>query len=296
MKHGRQVRVRAHAKINLSLRVGPRRSDGYHSLETVFQTLALHDTVIARSAAGPLALVCDDPFVPDGRDNLAWRAAEVLWRYAGKKGVPRGAVIDIRKRVPMQAGLGGGSSDAAATLIAMNGLWRCGFDASSLGRIGAELGADVPSFLIGGTSLGLGRGDDVYPLDDAIPYHVVLAFPPFGVPTEKAYLWLDEDRAAGSGDAATSASLDLWPTRRLDVVNDLAGPVVRCHPQIGRLRDALSRSGAVAAEMTGSGSTVFGLFTNLAAARRGASAAAGLDAWAVVTRFTTGRRRSAAAR
>ncbi len=294
MTVARAVRVRAHAKINLALRVGPPGADGYHELQTVFQTLDLHDTVVARPAPGPLTLECDDPHVPAGPDNLAWRAAESLWRQAGRRGGPRGAALEIRKRVPMQAGLGGGSSDAAAALVAMNALWGLGLGVSVLNRIGATLGADVPSFLVGGTSLGLGRGDDVYPLVDAAPFHVVLAFPPLGILTKDAYRWFDAD-GAGAGERVVSAGVvEVWPGRPLEIANDLAAPVVRRHPEIALLRATLRESGAVVSEMTGSGSTVFGLFTSLSAARRGAAAAAEADAWSLVTRFAPRRRGGAA--
>ncbi len=280
------VRVNAHAKINLSLRIGPAGTGGYHQLETVFQTLDLHDTVVVRRSSGPLVLTCDDPQVPAGRDNLVWRAADALWRAAGNRGAPAGVTITIHKRVPMQAGLGGGSSDAAAALRALNAVWGLRFDRPALSRLGAGIGADVPSFLVGGTSCGLGRGDDVYPLEEATPLHVVLAFPPFGVATKDAYRWLDEDRRQGRRGSGPAGAVDLWPSRRLEVVNDLAGPVVRRHPHIGRIRTALREAGALAAEMTGSGSTVFALFASPESARRGAEAAAGTDAWALVTRFS----------
>lgn len=284
------VRVRAHAKINLALRVGSLDADGYHPLQTVFQTLELHDTIVARPTSGPLTLLCDDPHVPAGPGNLAWRAAESLWRHAGRKGRPRGAALEIRKRVPMQAGLGGGSSDAAAALVAMNALWRLGLGVATLSRIGATLGADVPSFLVGGTSIGLGRGDDVYPLADADPFHVVLAFPPLGILTKDAYRWFDADRSGASDPAEIAGTVELWPGRPLEIANDLAAPVVRRHPEIGLLRTVLRESGAMVAEMTGSGSTVFGLFGSETAARRGAAAAAEADAWSLVTRFASRRR------
>ncbi|MEW5984387.1 MAG: 4-(cytidine 5'-diphospho)-2-C-methyl-D-erythritol kinase [Acidobacteriota bacterium] len=293
----RRIRVRAHAKINLTLRVGALRPDGYHGLETVFQTLALHDTVVAEAHRGPFALRCDDPNVPLGRANLAWRAAEALWDRAGRAGRPRGARVVIRKRVPMQAGLGGGSSDAAATLLALNDLWRLDVDAPALSGIGATLGADVPSFLVGGAVLGLGRGDEVYPLADASSFHVVLAFPPFGVATRDAYHWLDVDRTAAPAEPSGGSGLiSVWPGRCLAIVNDLAGPVSRRHPEIGLLRETLRQSGAVAAEMTGSGSCVFGLFRSLTEARRGSHRAASDGAWTMVTRTIARRRRRAGTR
>ena len=119
-------RVRALAKINLTLRVLGVRPDGYHELRTTFQSLALHDTLTIRAVRGPLRIVCDDPACPSDRKNLVWRAATRVWRASGRAGAPRNLVIHIRKRIPMQAGLGGGSSDAAAALRALGRRWRVG--------------------------------------------------------------------------------------------------------------------------------------------------------------------------
>ena len=284
----RPVRVRAHAKINLSLTVGPARADGYHPLETVFQSLALHDTLSVTVRRGAFAVTCSDPGVPvDGR-NLVWRAAREMWDALGRRGEPSGAAIHIEKHVPMQAGLGGGSADAAAALVALHGLWATKRTTVDLAAIAAGLGADVPYFLMGGTALGLGRGDDLYPLADARPYHVVLALPGFGVSTAAAYGWLDADRSAGlAGSPATDApavTLRLWPGRNLHVANDLEPPVFRRHAELAVIRDALAGAGAEAAAMTGSGSAVFGLYDTEVRARRAAGTVAGMGTMALLTR------------
>ena len=280
------IRVRAHAKINLSLHVGTVRADGFHPLQTVFQSLALHDTLTVTPRRGPLALTCSDPAVPVDTTNLVWRAAECLWEALGHRGRPKGVAIDIAKQIPMQAGLGGGSSDAAAALVALHRLWAPGRRPADLTAIGAQIGADVPYFLIGGTALGLDRGDDLYPLTDAAPYHVVLALPGFGVSTSAAYGWLDKDRATGAGTPvfAVEASIPAWPGRELCVINDLEAPVIRRHPEIAAVRDTLFAAGAAAAAMSGSGSAVFGLFGTDAGARRAAQAVAGAGAMALLTR------------
>jgi len=280
------VRVRAHAKINLSLAVGPVRPDGYHPLETVFQSLALHDTLSVTVRRGPFALTCTDPEVPVDARNLVWRAAQQVWEALGRRGEPHGVAIAINKHIPMQAGLGGGSADAAAALVVLHRLWTAKRARTDLATIAARLGADVPFFLMGGTALGLGRGDDLYPLTDATPYHVVLALPGFGVSTSAAYGWLDADRRAGVTAQALhgEASLALWPGRNLRVVNDLEAPVLRRHPALARVREALARAGADAAAMTGSGSAVFGLFATAARARRAAESVAGQGTMALLTR------------
>ena len=188
------ISLSAMAKINLDLRILGIRSDGYHDLRTIFQTLALSDRVTVTARRGPFVITCDDPDVPTDRTNLVWKAASLLRRLGARKaGPPRDLAIDLHKRIPAQAGLGGGSADAAATLLALNRLWQLDLDATTLARIGARLGADVPFFLVGGTALGLGRGDDIYPLDDLPGVHVVVLRPGFGVSTVEAYGWYDHE-------------------------------------------------------------------------------------------------------
>ena len=143
------VRVSAYAKINLSLRVLGVRPDGYHELRTIFQSIALHDTLTARVRRGPLALQCDDPACPADETNLVWRAAERAWAAAGRRGIMSGVEVRLTKRIPLRAGLGGGSSDAAAALRVFGSLWR--LKEPALREIAATLGADVPYFLEGGT-------------------------------------------------------------------------------------------------------------------------------------------------
>lgn len=264
------MRVRAFAKINLSLRVLGTRGDGYHELRTVFQALALHDTLDVRRVRGPFALTGSDPRLACDRTNLIWRAAEALWKQARRRGRPRGAAIHLTKRIPVQAGLGGGSSDAAAALRALATLWRV--DAQCVREAAVRLGADVPFFLEGGTVLGLERGDVLFPLIDRPRAWVVLVIPPFGVSTPEAYGWWDEDARRGARAFQPSGRR---PADAVALQNDLQPPVVRRHPEIGRGVRALRRAGAECAAMSGSGSAVFGLFASRAAADRAASAVAG---------------------
>jgi 4-diphosphocytidyl-2-C-methyl-D-erythritol kinase len=274
------VVVRAHAKINLSLRVTGARPDGFHDLRTVFQSLALHDTLRFTVRPGPFDLQCDTEGVPlDGR-NLVWRAATALWRFLGRKGDPCDVSISIEKQIPLQGGLGGGSSDAAAAMTALSSLWRAQVSPSDLAAIGSELGADVPYFLVGGTALGLGRGDQLYPLIDGPPFWVVVVVPPFGVPTADAYRWYDEQ---AGGCIARGVRLDgVWPP--LEVVNDLEAVVVRRYPAIGSMKELLEESGAAAAAMSGSGSSVFGLFSSRAAALSAQKKLRGNGSRALLTR------------
>jgi 4-diphosphocytidyl-2C-methyl-D-erythritol kinase len=160
------VSIRAHAKINLDLRVLGMRADGFHELRTVFQAIALHDTICCVPRAGPFAIECSTAGVPLDHTNLIWRAAATLWRSLRRSGSVRDVVVQLDKRIPLQAGLGGGSADAAATLMALARLWRLRIKPSQFTDIAAHIGSDVPFFLSGGTALGLGRGEEIYPLAD----------------------------------------------------------------------------------------------------------------------------------
>lgn len=263
------LRYQAFAKVNLDLRVLGVRPDGYHDLRTIFQSLALADIVTVRRRPGPIEIVCNAPDVPTDRRNLVWKAASLLWRSAGLgRGAPRDISIALDKRIPSEAGLGGGSADAAVTLIALNRLWKLRLDGASLSRIGARLGADVPFFLVGGTALGLGRGDDIYPLADLPRVYVVLIRPNFGVSTVEAYRWYDEEPKPVRREGPGRRRPPNWPAWAASLANDLEPPVVRHHPTIGRVRQSLLDAGAVLAAMSGSGSAVFGLFERADAARR----------------------------
>jgi 4-diphosphocytidyl-2-C-methyl-D-erythritol kinase len=272
------VRVKAPAKINLTLRVSGRGSDGYHDLRTVFQSIELHDVLRFERRRGLFEIECDDPACPIDDRNLVWRAAQAVWRASRRRGAVRGVRVYITKRIPMQAGLGGGSSDAAATLRALAELWHLRWSPGQLWRVAASLGADVPFFLMGGTALGVGRGNVLFPLVDPAPMYVVLAMPGFGVSTEAAYGWLDEERRAKrrirSGIRAARIDRcvpESWMLPATELANDLEGPVRARYPLIGRVKASLTQSGAAGAAMSGSGSAVFGLFDSLHAAHAAAS-------------------------
>jgi 4-diphosphocytidyl-2-C-methyl-D-erythritol kinase len=262
--------VRAFAKINLSLRIKAKRADGFHDVQTILQAIDLSDRVICAARRGPFEFVCSAPGVPTDRTNLIWRAAQGLWEAAGREGEARDAAIRLEKQIPMQAGLGGGSSDAAAALLALSKVWKLRVADGELFAIAARLGADVPFFFVGGTALGLGRGEEVYPLADLPRWWVVLVFPPFGVPTADAYEWLDGSRAKRSSGPEPRYLSGTWLGRAVPLVNDLEPPVIERHPVLGRLIGQLTGLGAAMAAMSGSGSTVFGVFSTAKAAETAA--------------------------
>lgn len=265
----RRLRVKACAKINLTLGVGPARADGYHQVRTVLQAIDLHDTLTFTARPGPFSIECGEPGIPTDSRNLIWKAAFELSRAANLQTVD-GIHVRLDKRIPMEAGLGGGSADAAATLRALTSLWNLKFDSIALASVARMVGSDVSFFLIGGAAYGSGRGDDLLPLADLRPFHVVIAKPRFGVQTPSAYGWFDQD--GGMQDAPRS--LAAWPDALLSVRNDLEPPVTRRHPELAGLVNQFEQAGALAAAMSGSGSAVFGLFESSAAAGRAARASA----------------------
>ena len=283
----RKLVTRAHAKVNLDLRVLGTRPDGFHELRTVFQAIELHDTLISTERPGPFTVKCRMPGVPLDQGNLVWQAAAGLWTALGRPGAPRDAIVTIDKKIPMQAGLGGGSADAAAALLALARLWG-GAPLTLLREVGSSIGADVSFFLSGGTALGLGLGEEIYPLVDLPPHWIVIVHPPFGVSTAEAYAWYDDDRSAGLKETRELQILPVpWPTRAAQMINDLEPPVVRRHPEITGLKTALREAGAVASAMSGSGSAVFGLFRSRAAAARAVKPLAKGGNRALLTRTIT---------
>jgi 4-diphosphocytidyl-2-C-methyl-D-erythritol kinase len=267
----RTVRLPAFAKINLCLHVLGRRPDGYHELRTIFQAISLHDTLELSLAASPgITLEIDDSALPLGRENLVYRALEALSAEIGFRG---GLRARLEKRIPIARGLGGGSSDAAAALIAMLRLTNKKVPLERLMEIGASLGADVPFFLFGGRALATSRGDEIYPLTDA-PRKSILVVSPrgIGVSTKDAYQWISEELTNCPKPPNIWGFCALCWSRPGAVSNDFEGPVFSRHPRLGEIRARLLKRGAADAALAGSGSAVFGVFRNPAQARRAARA------------------------
>ena len=279
------ITIRAHAKINLDLRVLGTRPDGFHELRTVFQAISLHDTITCVPREGPFAIECATAGVPLDRSNLVWRAAEKLWTSLRRTGPLRDVVVRLDKMIPLQAGLGGGSADAAATLMALARTWRVPLKPVQLTDVAATLGADVPFFLAGGTALGLGRGDEIYPLANLPRHWIVLLIPGFGVSSGDAYGWYDAEREPGRAPAPREAQYvpGPWPSRAAQMINDLEPAIAHHHPEIDQMKAALRRAGALAAAMTGSGSTVFGLFQKRSDALRAVERLSGSGWWVLLT-------------
>jgi 4-diphosphocytidyl-2-C-methyl-D-erythritol kinase len=267
------VTVRAPAKINLQLAVGPLRDDGYHDLVTVFQAISLYDDVAAVEADGPgpdQVLVSGEGAgsVPAGPDNLALRAATALAEVAGLSRDPeRHLEITIRKRIPVAAGLAGGSADAAAALVACNELWQAGLSAEQLAGIAARVGSDVAFALLGGTAVGQGRGERLSPALASGEYHWVLAVADGQLSTPEVYRTLDTLRAAGSVpeapagpgalDNALMAALRSGDPAAVGeaLSNDLQAPALSLFPALRKTLNAGQELGAHGAIVAGSGPT-----------------------------------------
>jgi len=277
-----EVRIPAFAKINLRLDILGKRSDGFHELRTIFQTISLHDELRLRASQRPgVSLTIDGNeslAAEPAQKNLVYRAVKLLQRELK---IRSGVEIELKKQIPAGRGLGGGSSDAAAALLGCLRLTGKTLELARLIEIAGSLGADVPFFLLGGRALGISKGDEIYPLEDIPELHLLVVSPrDVHVPTPDAYRWLKAkplgltNRAANSkllGFCALSWGLSAMAgAQGRGLSNDFEVPVFRRHPRLAAIKRALLRGGASEASLAGSGSAVFGIFPSPAMARRAA--------------------------
>jgi 4-diphosphocytidyl-2-C-methyl-D-erythritol kinase len=271
----REIRIPAFAKVNLRLDVLGKRADGYHELRTVFHTVSLHDTLRFRSrreSGIDLQVLGNEQLSQEAVEkNLVYRAVDALRRELKIRG---GVKILLQKKIPAGRGLGGGSSDAAAALLGYLQLTKKKIESTRLLELAASLGADVPFFLLGGRALGLGKGDEIYPLPD-VPKLALLIVSPRGihVPTPDAYRWLHAPELASlTKFAATHKLFEFcalcWSAQGKSLSNDFEAAVFRRHPRLAKIRRVLLQGGASEALLAGSGSAVFGVFPSPAKARR----------------------------
>ena len=274
----REVRIPAFAKINLRLEILGKRADGYHELRTIFQSVSLHDELRLRDSRRPgiaLTILGSEPLSQEPfQKNLVYRAVDAL-RHELK--IRSGVEIQLHKKIPAGRGLGGGSSDAAAALLGYLRLTRRKLPTARLLEIAASLGADVPFFLLGGRALGIGRGDEIYPLPDIAKQSILIVSPrDIRIPTPEAYRWV-KARALRATLTKGAANPTLWKfcalcwsTQGSGLSNDFERPVFRRHPRLDQIKRVLLQRGASEASLAGSGSAVFGIFPSPALARRAA--------------------------
>lgn len=273
------LRLRAFAKINLQLEVLGRRPDGYHELRTVLQSISLHDTLVLAHTRQPgIELMSDDASLPTDRRNLIVQALERLQQAVGALG---GWRVQLRKRIPVQAGLGGGSSDAAAAVLGGLTLLGKRLPAERLVELLAGVGADVAFFLLGGRALGLGRGDQLYPLPDLRHWTVLIVQPEdVRIATADAYRWLSARLTNPSQEPKLRVSCTRsWSQRSISLVNDFEPVIFERFAVLRELKNRLLQAGAAGAALAGSGSAVFGIFPDPAHARRAARGFSGQRVW-----------------
>jgi 4-diphosphocytidyl-2-C-methyl-D-erythritol kinase len=320
--------VRSFAKINLGLRIGARRPDGFHELLTVYQTIQLHDLIHIRASRGSgIEVRCQDPRVPLDQSNTCYRVVDKAMSVFGDK---KRIVIEIEKRLPVQGGLGGASSNAVAAMLGLEHVLKKQLTASQRLKIAADVGSDLPLFLIGGTVLGVGRGEQVFPLEDLPAMPCVIVTPEVGVSTPRAFAEWDRTVANRMGrvdagqkltspqasarisvlgrglSAWLSASYSGAPRKvrsvggrlgnplpelvRAGIQNDFEEVVFPEYPEVSEGKKALERAGAKYASVSGSGSTLYGLFDSMTAARL-ASEKLRKKGWASQATATITRRR-----
>lgn len=267
------IRVLAPAKVNLTLKIIGRREDGYHDIESLVQKISIFDRITLSEKDEPgIHLTCSDSTLPTNTENLAHRAALLIMESSRIQ--EKGLSIHLDKAIPHGAGLGGGSSDAAAVLMGLNMLWKLSCTREELAELGQEIGSDVSLFLHPSPSLITGRGEKVEPSPILVNAVFVVVYPGFPVSTRWAYskfrLTKETDKYTLSGLYRTARGTlpsDQWQSL---LVNDLEDTVAISHPEIGRCREDLIRAGATASLMSGSGSAVFGLFENRRTAEKAA--------------------------
>ncbi|MCM3901874.1 MAG: 4-(cytidine 5'-diphospho)-2-C-methyl-D-erythritol kinase [Pyrinomonadaceae bacterium] len=283
------------AKINCGLRVLGKRPDGYHEIRTVLETVSLHD--ILQFATAPdleISLSCDDPLIPTDQTNLIVRAAIAT---RARYGIRAGVRIHLEKRIPVQGGLGGGSSNGAVALLGLTHLWKVTTKVSELAELASALGSDVPFFLSGGRALGTGTGTKISSLPDIAARDLLIVAPTATVATAAAYKALSsaalttrnsDSILAISRGSTNSSDWDQWPVSD-DLENDFEQVIFDIEPEIGRVKNALLRAGARSALLAGSGSSVFGIFDNREAQQRALEQIRAESSWRIFPCATLSR-------
>jgi 4-diphosphocytidyl-2-C-methyl-D-erythritol kinase len=289
--HTNEFKLPSFGKINWTLQVLGKRPDGYHELVTVLQTISLrYELTFSGSDDEEFVLSCNDPEIPVDQTNLISRAACALRERTGQH---KGVNVHLEKQIPSQAGLGGGSSNAAVALLALNELWSCGLSLGELSSVAATIGADVPFFLMAGTAMGEGTGTKLSALPDAPQRQLIIVSPRAGVSTTDAYEALNRPSLttysstsilARSFAASNLADCDQW-----QLENDFENMIFEIEPEIRRAKKALLDSGARGALLAGSGSSVFGIFPDEESRQRGLDSLKVETGWRVFSCNTISR-------
>jgi len=277
------------AKINLLLRVFGKRTDGFHEICTIFQTVSLCD-YLTFSAGNKIILTCDDVKIPTDEKNLIVKAAKILRE---KFNINKGVKMHLEKRIPAPGGLGGGSSNAATALLGLTKLWNVEINRKDLCEIGADLGADVPFFFFGGTALGNGRGTEIFPLSDFSAEYLLIVTPNVAVSTKDAFARLNApDLTNKSSKSILKICRDeanSLLSKQSKLKNDFEKMIFELEPEIGRVKKNLLDYGATCALMSGSGASVFGIFDSYVQMQNALGALQNEQNWCVFPSKTISR-------
>lgn len=268
-----EIKLLVPAKINLCLSVFGKRPDGYHEVQMLMQMVSLYDEVSVSLGNAGIIVRCDIGAVPSGEGNIAWKAADAMLKSSGSRA---GLVVDIKKSIPVAAGLGGGSGNAAAVLVAANRLLHAGLNREQLAEIGAGIGMDVPFFLYGPLAAARGRGEILTRLDPPPRFWVLLVNPGF----ETSTAWVYKNVNLGLTKKVDCTKISRLTVRNIaeGLHNDLESVTSAAYPQIGMIKEALKTQGALGTLMSGSGPTVFGIFDTREACKAAAENLSG-EGW-----------------
>jgi 4-diphosphocytidyl-2-C-methyl-D-erythritol kinase len=276
----KKLKFKTPAKINLGLHIHKKRDDGFHELESLFQMVTWYDELELEKAQGNVELFCDTPGIPNDETNLVVKAARLLQNhYPGKCG---GVKIILKKNIPSGAGLGGGSGNAAGVLLALNILWNLKIPRDDLISMSSELGSDVPFFLMSPCAIGAGKGEILQPIENPISFYILMIYPNFPISTQWVYGNLKLKLTKSKNNISILENFILrseFAKLGAALYNDLEPVVFKRYPEILRVKNELLSSGAGGALLSGSGSTVFGIFDNLEIAKK------------ALVRFTGGKHR-----
>jgi len=259
------ISLRSFAKINLALKVKGLRADGYHEILTIYQAISLYDIIQLEEQLSGIEIKTDCQELPTDSRNLVYRAC---CRLQESFDIARGVKVRIDKRIPLGSGLGGGSSNAAVTLIGLTQLWALPQNKGHIYQIAQELGADVPYFLIGGSCLGMGRGDELYPLADLPRWWVVLVISPFSLSTSEVYQRANLVLTKAENNSSIKSFYLMENETERFMFNDLEEVVLPDYPTLRKIKEELKELGAMGSLMSGSGPTVYGLFKEDKRAKR----------------------------
>ncbi|MBR4879758.1 MAG: 4-(cytidine 5'-diphospho)-2-C-methyl-D-erythritol kinase [Clostridia bacterium] len=259
-----EITRKAYGKINLALEIHERRPDGYHDLSTVMQSVGLYDLVtVSNECEKGIHITCDLPYIPLDERNIVWKAAVLFYEKLGK--ADYGVKIDLKKRIPVGGGMAGGSTNCASVLMSLNEIEGNPFSKDELYKIGAALGADVPFTMMGGAAIATGIGTELVPVTPLKDCHIVLCKPKFSISTKCAFSSLDP--ATFTNDNRCGQMVEYLKEGNVEAVahnlyNSFEAPIIKLKPEIQKIKHRLYECGAIGALMTGSGSTVYGIFNN----------------------------------